>query len=98
MPSTRPGDRRCSTRSAAVQDPDLRRDIVTLGFVKNLASTTAACVHVELTTPACPVKDLLREQARAAVRAAGRDRVEVEMTAPVRAAGTRRHRVRRSRA
>lgn len=44
----------------AVIDPDLNQDIVTLGFVKNLAldeATREVSFDVELTTPACPVKD-----------------------------------------
>jgi ATP-binding protein involved in chromosome partitioning len=72
----------------AVVDPDLHKDIVTLGFVKNLR-IDGGHVHfvVELTTPACPVKDLLREQARQAASAVpGVQTVEVEMTASVRAA------------
>jgi ATP-binding protein involved in chromosome partitioning len=39
-----------------VIDPDLRRDIVTLGFVKNLVVDGArVSFTIELTTPACPV-------------------------------------------
>jgi ATP-binding protein involved in chromosome partitioning len=73
----------------AVNDPDLHKDIVSLGFVKNLRITDGAVAFsVELTTPACPVKDLLRDQARAAVLAIpGVTRVDVEMTANVRAVG-----------
>jgi Mrp family chromosome partitioning ATPase/DUF971 family protein len=44
----------------AVIDPDLNQDIVTLGFVKNLVldqDTREISFDVELTTPACPVKD-----------------------------------------
>eukprot|EP00980_Cylindrotheca_fusiformis_P017503 scaffold5490_cov125-Cylindrotheca_fusiformis.AAC.20 len=44
----------------AVIDPDLNQDIVTLGFVKNLRldeETREVAFDVELTTPACPVKD-----------------------------------------
>ena len=44
----------------AVIDPDLNQDIVTLGFVQNLAmdeETREVSFDVELTTPACPVKD-----------------------------------------
>lgn len=44
----------------AVIDPDLNQDIVTLGFVKNLnldEETREVAFDVELTTPACPVKD-----------------------------------------
>jgi len=43
-----------------VIDPDLNRDIVTLGFVKNLkldVNNRAVSFNVELTTPACPVKE-----------------------------------------
>src|SRR5687767_2453374 len=71
----------------AVKDPDLHRDIVSLGFVKNLhIDGGRVAFTVELTTPACPVKDQLRDQARAAVSALpGVTAVEVEMTASVRA-------------
>ena len=69
-----------------VIDPDLRRDIVSLGFIKNLSLTDGnVSFAIELTTPACPVKDQLRDQASAAVRAvAGVRTVEVRMTANVR--------------
>jgi ATP-binding protein involved in chromosome partitioning len=40
-----------------VVDPDLRRDIVTLGFVKDVvAEGGQVSLTIELTTPACPVK------------------------------------------
>jgi ATP-binding protein involved in chromosome partitioning len=73
----------------AVKDPDLHKDIVTLGFVKDVRiDAGVVAFKVELTTPACPVKDLLRDQARAVVLALpGVTRVDVEMTANVRAAG-----------
>src|SRR4029434_4759960 len=69
-----------------VNDPDLRRDIVSLGFVKDLSlKDGSVSFTIELTTPACPVKDQLREQAMAAVRAIpGVSSVEVRMTANVR--------------
>jgi ATP-binding protein involved in chromosome partitioning len=71
-----------------VKDPDLHRDIVSLGFVKDLNIRDAQVAFtIELTTPACPVKDAMREQARAAVlQLPGVDSVEVTMTAAVRAA------------
>jgi ATP-binding protein involved in chromosome partitioning len=70
----------------AVLDPDLRKDIVTLGFVKDLVIDGGKVAFtIELTTPACPVKDQMREQAVAAVRAlAGVTDVDVHMTANVR--------------
>jgi ATP-binding protein involved in chromosome partitioning len=69
-----------------VNDPDLNRDVVTLGFVKDLAIGGGSVkFKLELTTPACPVKDLLEQQARDAVLAVpGVDHVEIEMTARVR--------------
>lgn len=70
----------------AVQDPDLHRDIVSLGFVKDVViDGGAVSFTVELTTPACPVKEILQEEARAAVAALeGVQSVAVEMTAQVR--------------
>src|SRR5260370_30562002 len=48
-----------------VKDPDLHRDIVALGFVQNMQiePTGAVAFSINLTTPACPVKDDLRDQA-----------------------------------
>jgi ATP-binding protein involved in chromosome partitioning len=73
----------------AVKDPDLHKDIVALGFVKNLTLDGGRVAFtIELTTPACPVKDLMREQARAAVTALpGVEAVDIEMTAQVRSVG-----------
>jgi ATP-binding protein involved in chromosome partitioning len=70
----------------AVRDPDLNRDIVSLKFVKNLRiDRDRVSFTIELTTPACPVKDQMREQARAIVaRIPGVTAVDVEMTAQVR--------------
>ncbi|HET9359875.1 MAG TPA: iron-sulfur cluster assembly protein, partial [Vicinamibacterales bacterium] len=47
-----------------VIDPDIRKDIVSLGFVKDLAvAGSRVSFTIELTTPACPVKDQMRDQA-----------------------------------
>ena len=47
----------------AVQDPDLHKDIVSLGFIKNLRICgDSVAFQIELTTPACPVKDLMKPQ------------------------------------
>ena len=71
-----------------VKDPDLHRDIVALGFVKNLKIDRAqVSFTIELTTPACPVKDQMRDQARAAVmQLPGVEGVDVRMSARVREA------------
>jgi ATP-binding protein involved in chromosome partitioning len=71
-----------------VRDPDLNRDIVSLGFVKELSiDRGSVSFTIELTTPACPVKDQMRDQARAAVeRLPGVTAVDVRMSARVREA------------
>jgi ATP-binding protein involved in chromosome partitioning len=71
-----------------VQDPDLHRDIVSLGFIKDLKIDAGRVAFtIELTTPACPVKDQMRDQARAAVmRLPGVTNVDVQMGARVREA------------
>ncbi len=70
-----------------VQDPDLNRDIVALGFVKNIRITKdRVAFDVELTTPACPVKEQLREQCVKEVESLGAAMVSVNMTSRVRAA------------
>ena len=74
----------------AVRDPDLHRDIVTLKFVKNLRINGGQVAFtIELTTPACPVKDQMRDHARAVVAALpGVTSVDIEMTAQVRSTST----------
>ena len=54
-----------------IMDPDLGRDIVSLGFIKNLTINEAGQVSftVELTTPACPVKEHFRSSCISAVSA-----------------------------
>lgn len=73
-----------------VQDPDLHRDIVSLGFVKQVSiDGEMVSVVIELTTPACPVKDQMREQAETVLRQLpGVEKVYVEMTANVRSASS----------
>jgi ATP-binding protein involved in chromosome partitioning len=71
-----------------VRDPDLNRDIVGLGFIKDLLIDAGRVAFtIELTTPACPVKDQMRDQARAAVlQVPGVTSVDVTMSARVREA------------
>jgi ATP-binding protein involved in chromosome partitioning len=67
-----------------VQDPDLHRDIVTLGFVKNIVIDGSKInFDVELTTPACPVKEDLKAQAEQAVKNLGFLDINVNMSARV---------------
>src|SRR6266705_6983013 len=65
----------------AIQDPDLHLDIVSLGFVKDVqVADNRASFTIELTTPACPVRDQLAASAKQAVQALGVKDVEVRMT------------------
>ncbi len=67
----------------SVNDPDLHRNIVELGFVKNLAIDGGKVrFDVDLTTPACPVKEQLKAECEKKVAALpGVKQVEVNMTA-----------------
>jgi ATP-binding protein involved in chromosome partitioning len=71
----------------AVKDPDLHQDIVALGFIKKLRIDDGRVAFtIELTTPACPVKEQMRDQATAVVKAIrGVAAVDIEMSASVRA-------------
>jgi ATP-binding protein involved in chromosome partitioning len=72
---------------SAVQDPDLRKDIVSLGFVKQIEIREGVVdLTIELTTPACPVKDDLKAEAESRVRGIpGVTQARARMTANVRA-------------
>jgi ATP-binding protein involved in chromosome partitioning len=48
-----------------IKDPDLHKDIVTLGFIKDLKIEGGdVSFRIVLTTPACPVKEEMESQAR----------------------------------
>jgi Mrp family chromosome partitioning ATPase/DUF971 family protein len=60
------------TQLQQVIDPDLNKDIVTLGFVQQLRldeTTRTVSFHVELTTPACPVKEVFASECQSLVEA-----------------------------
>jgi ATP-binding protein involved in chromosome partitioning len=70
----------------AVKDPDLHKDIVTLGMVKDLSiEGSTVNVTVELTTPACPLKEVIERDVRSALSRAGATNVNLNMTANTRA-------------
>ena len=49
----------------SVKDPDLHRDIVELGFVKDIKICGGNIAFtIELTTPACPVKKMMEDEAK----------------------------------
>ncbi len=52
-----------NTALSRVIDPDLHKDIVTLGFVRNIdIQGDHVALEVNLTTPACPVKEKLKAE------------------------------------
>lgn len=69
----------------SIKDPDLHRDVVSLGFIRDIRINDG---HVSfdfvLTTPACPARSELQQQAEATVgRLPGVKSVSVEMKANV---------------
>jgi len=69
-----------------IQDPDLFKDIVSLGFITECTADAGDVkVVINLTTPACPVKDQMKAEAETKIKAlAGVKNVQVDMTAEVR--------------
>ncbi len=74
---------------ADVQEPELGKDLVSLGMIKDLSiQGRDVSFTLELTTPACPYKSRLEDEARRAVMSvAGVEKVQVRMTAAVRSDG-----------
>lgn len=68
-----------------VIDPDFKKDIVSLGFVKDVVvSGSKISFTVELTTPACPLKEKIEKDCREAVlKATGSQDILINMTANV---------------
>ena len=70
-----------------VQEPELGRDIVTLNMVKDLAiSGTDVSMKIELTTPACPLKDEIERNIHSTLAALGANEISVTWGAMVRRA------------
>ena len=79
------------TALSQIQDPDLHRDIVSLGFVPedgiNICDGNVS-VRIVLTTPACPVRDKMQQEAHELLTAIpGVTHAEVSMDAAVRSTG-----------
>src|SRR6476620_6588877 len=72
---------------SVVKDPDLGRDLVTLGMIENVNIDQSSNVTftIVLTTPACPVKEQLKQQSESVVSAIpGVRDVTAEVTSRVR--------------
>lgn len=71
---------------SVVEDPDLKKDIVTLGMVKDVdIDGSILKFTVELTTPACPLKEKIRQDCLDAINTAfkGEFTVDINITADV---------------
>jgi ATP-binding protein involved in chromosome partitioning len=92
VPSSLPTSDQILGVLSAIQDPDLGRDVVSLGMIKDLVIGAEGRVSFtfELTTPACPVKDRFHTLAQKLVGdLPGVSVVDVKMTANVRSAFNR---------
>lgn len=71
---------------STVNDPDLHRDLVSLGMVKDIAiSDNEVAFTVVLTTPACPLKEKIRKDCLEAVqKVVGPDfKIDINITSSV---------------
>lgn len=68
-----------------VQEPELHRDLVTLNMIKDVQiDGKRVSFKIELTTPACPLRGKIEQEAREAVLALdGVQEVQIEMTSNV---------------
>jgi ATP-binding protein involved in chromosome partitioning len=72
----------------SVQEPELGRDIITLNMVKDVAISpdNDVSLKIELTTPACPLKDEIERNVDAALKAIGARSIDLSWSAMVRRA------------
>ncbi len=67
-----------------VQEPELHQDLVTLNMVRNLEITdNAVSFTVMLTTPACPLRAQIENEAKQAVMALGAKSVQIKLDSDV---------------
>ncbi|MEO9967252.1 MAG: Mrp/NBP35 family ATP-binding protein [Reichenbachiella sp.] len=68
-----------------VQDPDLKKDLVTLGMIENISITDKELnFSVVLTTPACPLKEKIKNDCLDALKSVAGDlEINIEMTSNV---------------
>jgi ATP-binding protein involved in chromosome partitioning len=70
-----------------VLDPEIKRDLVSLGMVKGVhVDGSSVSLQIELTTPACPLRATIGKDVEDALRAAGATQVDISWGARVRSA------------
>lgn len=77
-PSTLPTPEQVRNTLRSVVDPEVGVNIVDLGLIYDVAVTAAAIkVALTMTSPACPLGDLIIEEAESALRAVVPEDIEV---------------------
>ena len=69
-----------------VEDPDLKKDLVTLNMIKHLeVNDTSIKFDVELTTPACPLREMIRKDCESVLTSTFGESIEliINMTSSV---------------
>ncbi len=75
---------------STVQEPELGGDLVTRNMVKDLRiDGTSVALMIELTTPACPLKDEIESRVRTALTPVGVESIELTWGSMVRRAAPR---------
>ena len=70
---------------SSVQDPELHKDLVSLNMVKDVRlDGSQVFLNIELTTPACPMKDVIRRDVESALRNIGAESVHIDFSAHTR--------------
>ena len=65
---------------STVYDPDLGKDLVSLGMIQDIEiSDNKIAFSVVLTTPACPLKEVLRKECEEAVRSLGLGDIDLDI-------------------
>ena len=85
---TTPSERSVLAALRTVNDPELHKDLVSLGMVKDVALDGGrVALQIDLTTPACPLKGKIEADVRAAVgRVRGVESVDITFGSQVRGA------------
>lgn len=72
-----------------VDDPDLKKDLVTLGMIQQLKIADTISFDLVLTTPACPMKDMMVNACKTAIRMMVDPNIAVEIKVTSQVSSTR---------
>jgi ATP-binding protein involved in chromosome partitioning len=72
-----------------VDDPDLKKDLVTLGMIQQLNISDKITFDLVLTTPACPMKDMMVNACKTAIRMMVDPDISVEINVTSQVSSTR---------